>query len=55
MFKYQVYNNGTDGNLCTELLKASIYKCKNIEKEISKNNPKKPYIITNNVVPLIIF
>ena len=40
IFKYYLYNAREDGNLSIELLKASIYETKNIEKEISKIDPK---------------
>ena len=41
IFKYYVYNAREDGNLSIELLETNIYKTKNFEKEIMKNNPKK--------------
>ena len=40
VFKYYVYSTREDSNLSTELLKANICKAKNIENEISKNDPK---------------
>ena len=40
IFKYYLYNAREDGNLSIEVLKASIYETKNIEKEISKIDPK---------------
>ena len=40
IFKYYLYNAREDSNLSIEVLKASIYETKNIEKEISKIDPK---------------
>ena len=38
---YYVYNARADGNFIIERLKANFYRTKNIEKEISKNDPKR--------------
>ena len=41
IFKYYLYNARKSGFINIESLKANIYNIKNIEREISKNNPKK--------------
>ena len=41
MFKFYLYNARKTGNINIENLKASIYNIKNVEREISKDNPKK--------------
>lgn len=49
-FKYHAYDAKEDGNPSIEHLKANISKTKNIEKEISKYDPKKLLSITKNRV-----
>ena len=41
IFKFSLYNARKTGNINIENLKASIYNIKNVEREISKDNPKK--------------
>ena len=41
IFKFYLYNARKTGNINIENLKASIYNIKNVEREISKDNPKK--------------
>ena len=48
-----IYNAREDGNLSIELLETNIYKTKNFEKEIMKNNPKKSLKRNRKLSPLI--
>ena len=52
IFKYYVYNAREDGNLSIELLETNIYKTKNFEKEIMKNNTKKSLKRNRKLSPL---